>query len=152
MTERMVKCVKLGREAPGLDRPPFKGDFGKKIYDTVSKEAWRMWLEHSKMFVNEYRLDMTSPAHQKTWFNECEKYFYGEGAAVPAEFKPKDAAAGGHSHAGHDHAGHSHDHAGHSHDHAGHDHGHSHDHAGHDHAGHDHVHGDDCGHDHGPKK
>ncbi len=131
MTERMVNCVKLGREAPGLDRQPFKGDFGKKLYETVSKEAWRMWLEHSKMFVNEYRLDMTSPAHQKTWFNECEKYFYGEGSAVPAEFKPKDAAgapaAGGHSHS-HDH-GHSHDH-----DHAGHDH------AGHDHAGHDHAH------------
>ena len=130
----MVKCVKLGREAPGLDRQPFKGDFGKKIYDTVSKEAWRMWLEHSKMFVNEYRLDMTSPAHQKTWFNECEKYFYGEGSSVPAEFKPQGAApaAGGHAH--------SHDH---SHDHA-HGHDHSHDH------GHDHAH--DHGHSHEPKK
>jgi Fe-S cluster biosynthesis and repair protein YggX len=129
MTERMVKCVKLGREAPGLDRQPFKGDFGKKIYETVSKEAWRMWLEHSKMFVNEYRLDMTSPAHQKTWFNECEKYFYGDGSAVPAEFKPQGEgaapAAGGHSHShSHDHGhGHTHDH---DHDHAGHDHDHSH--------------------------
>jgi Fe-S cluster biosynthesis and repair protein YggX len=138
MTERMVKCVKLGREAPGLDRQPFKGDFGKKIYDTVSKEAWRMWLEHSKMFVNEYRLDMTSPAHQKTWFNECEKYFYGEGSAVPAEFKPQ-GAGGAAPPAG----GHSHDH-GHAHD-----HGHSHDHAK---GGHDHVHGADCDHSHDTKK
>lgn len=88
MADYVVKCVKLGRELPGLDRPPFKGDFGKKVYENVSKEAWRIWLEHSKMFVNEYRLDMTSPAHQATWFRECEKYFFGEGSAVPAEFKP----------------------------------------------------------------
>ena len=87
MSERMVQCVKLGYEAPGLDKPPFKGEFGQKIFDHVSKEAWRMWLEHSKMLVNEYRLDMTSPAHQKLWFGECDKYFFGEGSQLPPEFK-----------------------------------------------------------------
>jgi Fe-S cluster biosynthesis and repair protein YggX len=87
MSERMVNCVKLGREAPGLDKPPFKGEFGQKLFETVSKEAWKMWLEHSKMLVNEYRLDMTSPAHQKLWFAECDKYFYGDGSQLPPEFK-----------------------------------------------------------------
>ena len=93
MAERMVQCVKLGREAPGLDKPPFKGAFGQKLYDNVSKDAWRMWLEHSKMLVNEYRLDMTSPAHQATWFKECESYFWGEGSQLPPDFKPTDAKA-----------------------------------------------------------
>jgi Fe-S cluster biosynthesis and repair protein YggX len=88
----MIKCVKLGRELPGLDKPPFKGDLGQRLYDNVSKEAWRMWLEHSKMLINEYRLDMTHPQHQKTWFNECEKYFFGEGSSLPAEFKPQGEA------------------------------------------------------------
>ena len=93
MADRMVKCVKLGREAPGLDRQPFKGEFGLKVFENVSKEAWRMWLEHSKMLVNEYRLDMTSPAHQATWFKECDKYFWGEGSSVPAEFRAVDPSA-----------------------------------------------------------
>jgi Fe-S cluster biosynthesis and repair protein YggX len=87
MGDRTVKCVKLGREAEALDKPPFKGEFGQKLFENVSKEAWKMWLEHSKMLVNEYRLDMTSPAHQKLWFTECDKYFFGEGSQLPPEFK-----------------------------------------------------------------
>jgi Fe-S cluster biosynthesis and repair protein YggX len=90
MSDYTVKCIKLGRELPGMDRPPFKGELGQRLYDNVSKEAWKQWLEHSKMLVNEYRLDMTHPAHQKTWFAECEKYFFGEGSALPAEFKPAE--------------------------------------------------------------
>jgi Fe-S cluster biosynthesis and repair protein YggX len=91
MSERLIQCVKLKREAPGLDKPPFKGEFGQRLFETVSKEAWRGWLEHSKMLVNEYRLDMTNSAHQKIWFTECEKYFYGDGSEAPKEFKPVDA-------------------------------------------------------------
>ena len=87
---RMVQCVKLGREAEGLDRPPFKGEFGQKIFDCVSKEAWRSWIEHSKMLVNEYRLDLTSDQGQKIWMAECQKYFFGEGSALPKEFVPKN--------------------------------------------------------------
>ena len=56
---RMVQCAKLGREAEGLDCPPLKGELGQRVFDNVSKEAWRMWLEHSKMLINEYRLDLT---------------------------------------------------------------------------------------------
>jgi Fe-S cluster biosynthesis and repair protein YggX len=91
MSERLVNCVKLGKELPAMDRVPFKGELGQRLFDNVSKEAWRGWLEHSKMLINEYRLDMTHPAHQKTWFAECEKYFFGEGSEAPKEFKPVDA-------------------------------------------------------------
>lgn len=86
---RMVQCVKLGREAEGLDRPPFKGELGNRVYDTVSKEAWRMWLEHSKILINEYRLDLTSEQGQRIWMDELQKYFYGAGSAVPPEFVPE---------------------------------------------------------------
>lgn len=84
----MVQCVKLGREAEGLDKPPFKGELGQKVFDSVSKEAWRMWLEHSKMIINEFRLDLTSEQGQRVWMTELERYFYGEGSALPPEFKP----------------------------------------------------------------
>lgn len=91
MSERLVKCVKLHKELPAMDRAPFKGELGQRLFENVSKEAWRLWLEHSKMLVNEYRLDMTHPAHQKTWFAECEKFFFGEGSEAPKEFKPVEA-------------------------------------------------------------
>jgi Fe-S cluster biosynthesis and repair protein YggX len=84
----MVHCVKLKREAEGLEKPPFKGDLGKRVFDTVSQEAWRQWLEHSKMIVNEYRLDLVSPEGQRVWMDQLEKYFYGEGSAAPAEYVP----------------------------------------------------------------
>jgi Fe-S cluster biosynthesis and repair protein YggX len=81
-----VNCVKLGREAEGLEKPPIKGEVGKKIYDNVSKEGWSMWLEHSKMLINEFRLDLTSEQGQQIWFTEMEKFFFGEGSAMPPDF------------------------------------------------------------------
>jgi len=85
---RMVHCVKLQRELEGLEKPPFKGERGQKIFDSVSKEAWRMWLEHSKMIVNEYRLDLVSPEGQRVWMDQLDKYFFGEGSALPPDFVP----------------------------------------------------------------
>lgn len=86
---RMVHCVKLGREAEALDKPPLKGEVGQKIFDNVSQEGWKMWLEHSKMLINEYRLDLTSEQGQKLWMTEMDKFFFGEGSDVPGEFVPK---------------------------------------------------------------
>jgi len=81
-----VQCVKLGREAEALDRPPIKGDVGQKIFENVSKEGWKMWLEHSKMLINEYRLDLTSEQGQKIWYTEMDKYFFGDGSSAPPDF------------------------------------------------------------------
>ena len=86
---KMVQCVKLGREAEGLDKAPLKGELGQRVFENVSKEAWKMWLEHSKMLINEYRLDLISESGQRIWMTELEKYFFGEGATVPAEFVPE---------------------------------------------------------------
>ena len=70
-----------------MEKPPFRGDLGQRIFDSVSAQAWKGWLEHSKMLINEYRLDLTSESGQRLWMTECEKYFFGEGSAAPAEFK-----------------------------------------------------------------
>ena len=85
---KMVNCIKLGREAEALDRAPFKGELGDRVFAQVSKEAWKQWLEHSKMLINEYRLDLTSESGQRLWMTECEKFFFGEGSSAPAEFVP----------------------------------------------------------------
>lgn len=82
-TVRMVKCVKLGKELPGLDRAPWKGELGQRIYDNVSKEAWRTWVEHSKMLMNEFRLNPLDPNSQKIIAEQMEQYFFGEGGKLP---------------------------------------------------------------------
>ena len=88
---RMVTCVKLGKELPGIVYKPFDNELGQKIYDSVSQDAWKLWLEHSKMIVNEYRLDLVSPQGQKVWMDQLEKYFFGEGSALPPDFvAPKE--------------------------------------------------------------
>jgi Fe-S cluster biosynthesis and repair protein YggX len=85
---RTVQCVKLGHEAEGLDKPPFKGEMGQRVYDNVSKQAWRQWIEHSKMIINEYRLDVTSESGQRIWMTELEKFLWGEGSSAPADYVP----------------------------------------------------------------
>ncbi len=75
---RTVQCVTLGREADGLERPPFKGEFGQRVYEHVSQEAWRMWLEYSTILVNEFRLDLTSERGQEIWLSECKRFLFGE--------------------------------------------------------------------------
>jgi Fe-S cluster biosynthesis and repair protein YggX len=80
---RMVHCVKFDRDLPGLDRPPWKGDLGKRVYENVSKDAWKLWIEHSKMVMNEYRLNPLDPSSQKIMEEQMEQFFFGEGAKLP---------------------------------------------------------------------
>ena len=85
----IVKCVKLGREAEGLDELPFDNELGQRIYDNVSKEAWEGWTNHMKMLLNEYRLQPWRKEHQEFIVQQMEAYFFGEGAKLPEEFKPE---------------------------------------------------------------
>lgn len=87
---RLVKCIKLNRELPGMDAPPIEGEIGQKVYDNVSKEAFKGFLEHFKMIINEYRLDLTNPATDKVFEEQLEQYFFGEGAELPDEYVPPE--------------------------------------------------------------
>jgi len=87
---RMVNCVLLKSEAPGLDRPPYPGELGKRIFENVSREAWQKWVKHQVMLINEYRLTPIEPAHRKRLEFEMEKFFFGEGSAAPKEFVKPD--------------------------------------------------------------
>jgi len=82
----LVHCVKLGEEAEGMDFPPYPGDLGKKIYESVSKEAWQLWLSQQTMLINENRLSLADSKSQQFLKEELEKFFFGEGSAPPAEF------------------------------------------------------------------
>jgi len=86
---RMVQCVKLGREAEGLEKAPYPGELGQRIFENVSKEAWQQWVRHQVMLINEYRLTPIEPAHRKRLEYEMEKFFFGEGSDKPKEFVPR---------------------------------------------------------------
>ena len=85
---RMVNCVKLGKEAEGLERITYPGDLGKRIFDNVSKEAWQQWMQQQTMLINENRLSPIEPKARKFLEEQMEKFFFGEGAETPAGFVP----------------------------------------------------------------
>ena len=86
---RKVTCVLLGPDAEGLDRPPYPGELGKRIYENVSKQAWQQWLAHQTMLINEYRLSPIEPKARKFLEDEMQKFFFGQGSEAPPDFKPE---------------------------------------------------------------
>ena len=88
---RMVNCVILKREAQGLDRLPYPGPLGQRVFENVSREAWTRWVAHQVMLINENRLSPIEPKARKFLETEMEKFFFGAGSERPAEFKPAGA-------------------------------------------------------------
>lgn len=88
MSDHKVFCAKLKQELPGLDEPPFDSELGQRIYDHVSQQAWSQWMEFCKMLLNEYRLNPARKQDQEVIVKQMEQFFFGEGAAPPAEYVP----------------------------------------------------------------
>tara|TARA_B100000686_G_scaffold317352_1_gene366050 strand:- start:376 stop:648 length:273 start_codon:yes stop_codon:yes gene_type:complete len=87
---RTVHCIKLGREAEGLDFAPITGPLGQRVFESVSKEAWADWLLHQTMLINENQLKLIDPKARKFLETEMAKYFFGEGSATPPDFTPRE--------------------------------------------------------------
>ena len=83
-----MHCVKLDREAEGLERAPYPGELGKRIFDQVSKEAWAAWLKHQTMLVNENRLNLAEAHARKYLAQQMENHFFGDGAEMPSGYVP----------------------------------------------------------------
>ena len=92
MSDRTVHCKKLGRDLPGLARPPYKNDLGKRIYEEISKEAWDQWLKDSVKYINTYRVDLATTEGQSFMFKQAAVYFgFEEGALADTAFVPSSA-------------------------------------------------------------
>ncbi|GBG02459.1 putative Fe(2+)-trafficking protein [Azospira sp. I13] len=85
---RTVNCIKLGREAEGLDFVPYPGELGKKIFENVSKEAWQQWIRLQTMIINENRLNLADQRHRQYLAEQLEKHFFGEGAEQVQGYVP----------------------------------------------------------------
>ena len=86
---RTVKCIKLGKQAEGLDFAPYPGELGRRIYESVSKEAWQQWLRHQTMLINENRLTLADPQARKYLAEQMEKHFFGDGADAATGYVPQ---------------------------------------------------------------
>ncbi len=87
----MVQCAKLGKSLPAMVYKPFDDELGARIVAEISSEAWSLWVEHSKMIVNEYRLDLTSEKSHTTLKEQCESFLFGgeDDQAPPPDFVPE---------------------------------------------------------------
>ena len=90
MTDQLIYCVKLKKQATRLKQPPMPGAIGQKIYEHISQEAWQLWLNHQTMLINEYRLSMIDPKAKQFLLTEMEKFLFGEGSEKPAGYVPQD--------------------------------------------------------------
>jgi len=91
---RMVHCVKLGRELPGLEKPPFPGKLGERIYENISQQAYDMWGAQSTLIMNHYGLNMADPEARKILREQMEEFFFGADAQMPEGWIPEGAGAG----------------------------------------------------------
>ena len=91
---RMVKCVKLGRELPGLEKPPFPGPLGQRIYENISQQAYDMWPAQSTLIINHYGLNMADPESRKILREQMEEFFFGKDAQMPEGWVPEEAGVG----------------------------------------------------------
>jgi Fe-S cluster biosynthesis and repair protein YggX len=85
---RLVMCVKLQEELPGLDAPPWPGEIGQRIYEQVSAKAWKLWEDRQKMILNEYRVMPWQKEGQEVILKHMEEFFFGAGAALPPGYVP----------------------------------------------------------------
>ncbi len=86
---RMVQCVKLGRELPGLDAPPYPGELGQRIYEHVSAEAWQMWRDYAIIVINHYGLNLADPRAREFLSQQMEEFFFGADAQMPEGWTPE---------------------------------------------------------------
>jgi Fe-S cluster biosynthesis and repair protein YggX len=88
---RKVLCVKFQKELPGLDAPPWPGELGQRVYESVSTEAWKLWEERQKMILNEYRVMPWQKEGQEVIRKHMEDFFFGEGSALPPDYVPQQS-------------------------------------------------------------
>lgn len=93
--DRIVHCVKLGQDLPGLESPPTGGELGKRIYENVSAQAWEMWQEQSKLIINHYGLVLADPEARRFLREQMEEFFFGQNAQMPEGWTPAGSGKGG---------------------------------------------------------
>lgn len=88
---RMVQCIKLKKEAEGLDYPPYPGEIGTRIWQSVSKEAWQQWVDIQTRLVNENRLNLADARARKYLKEQMEQFLFEDRDVEAQGFVPPSA-------------------------------------------------------------
>jgi Fe-S cluster biosynthesis and repair protein YggX len=75
---RNVFCQKYKKEMEGLEKAPYAGELGQKIYANISKQAWTDWMEYQTKLINELKLKVFEPSAQATIRKHAEDFFFGQ--------------------------------------------------------------------------
>ncbi len=86
---KKVHCQLLNEELDALTFQTYPGELGKRIFDTISQQAWQQWLALQTMLINENRLSPINPEHRAYLETEMEKYFFGKGSEKPEGYVPQ---------------------------------------------------------------
>jgi Fe-S cluster biosynthesis and repair protein YggX len=86
--ERMVQCVKFGKELPGMEKPPFPGPLGERIYENISQQAWELWMPQSTLIINHYGLNLADKEHRAFLRDQMEKFFFDPDMKLPEDWAP----------------------------------------------------------------
>lgn len=88
---RTVQCLILKRQAEGLDRPPYPGPLGIRIYENISREGWKRWLERLTAIINENGLSTADPHATQVIEQHMLGFLFGEGemGGLPPGFVPQ---------------------------------------------------------------
>lgn len=86
---RIVHCAKLGRDLPGLEKPPIPGELGQRIFDNISQQAWDMWQEQSRLIINHYGLNLADPDSRQILRQQMEEFLFGEQNKMPEGWVPE---------------------------------------------------------------
>ena len=73
---------------PTITLPPYPGELGKRIFESVSKQAWQDWMKLQTMLVNENRLNLADQRARQYLARQMENHFFGGGADVAQGFVP----------------------------------------------------------------
>lgn len=87
---RMVHCAKLGKQAEGLEKQPYPGELGQRIFDNISKEAWQQWMGQQTILINEHRISVIDPKGREFLEEQMDKFFFGAGIDTPEGFTPPE--------------------------------------------------------------
>ena len=93
---RTVQCVILKIESEGLDKPPHPGELGIRIYENVSREGWKQWLERVTTIINENGLSTADPQNMELIEKHMQGFFFGEGdyGQAPSGFQAGGGGGG----------------------------------------------------------
>lgn len=68
-----IQCIRCRKDAPKLEKAPFRNALGERIHQEVCQDCWAEWLQHQTLLINHYGLDPRDPRARQFLYQQIEK-------------------------------------------------------------------------------